>query len=74
VKVLVATTLIVLHGGSGVAIEVNPNQVTHLRRSDGGKNFSGSVTCMINLADGKFVTVRESCEEVRALIEKELRK
>jgi hypothetical protein len=74
VKVLAATALIVLHGASGVVIEVNPGQITHLRRPEGQKNFTPGVECMVNLVDGKYVTVRESCEAVRALIEKELRK
>lgn len=66
--------LIVLHSVSGAAIEVNPELVTHLRHQD-PKNphpsFTPEAQCMINMTDGKYVTVRETCAEVRLLIEQQ---
>jgi len=62
--------LIVLHSATGVQIDINPNEITNLRRPEpGNPSFTPDVKCMINLTDGKFVTVRETCEEVRRAID-----
>jgi len=69
----VSAMLLVLHTVSGVVVEVNPSAITHLRNPEGQQNFPKKAQCMINMADGKFVTVTETCESVRRAIE-ELRK
>lgn len=62
--------LIALHSPSGAVIEINPDLVTHLRnREPGSKNFTEKANCMINMADGRFVTVVETCEAVRRAME-----
>ena len=61
--------MLVLHSATGVEIDVNPKNITNMRSPEpGNKNFSDTVKCQINMADGKFVTVKETCEEVRKLI------
>jgi len=74
---IIATTvavlfrLVVLHARGG-EIHVNPNEVTHMRAHPPGEEhraFTEDVECMINLSDGKFVTVIETCETVRKLFE-----
>jgi hypothetical protein len=61
--------LIVLHTLDGREIDIAPAQVTHMREAkeddEGNKAFTGGVRCMVNLTDGKFVTVIETCAEVR---------
>ncbi|UGY16371.1 hypothetical protein HAP48_0002045 [Bradyrhizobium septentrionale] len=67
---VVALRLVSFHGPDGYAVEINPDQVTTLRASreadQQSKFFTSEVHCMIGLTDGKFVTVSESCEEVRS--------
>ena len=66
---LAAAAMLTLHGASGVEIDVNSQEITHLRRPEpGNHSFPANVHCMVNLADGKFVTVQETCEQVREAI------
>ena len=66
----VALVLIVLHTVDGREITVNPKQVTHLGGPKaGGGFFVEGVNCQVNMADGKFITVIETCDEVRKLLE-----
>lgn len=69
-----ALRLIVLHYPDGQPVEINPAQVTSTRgpvASGQQTHFSTKVKCMVNLTDGKFVAVVETCAEVRALLEKD---
>jgi len=63
--------LIVLHTASGVAVEVNTEAITHLRNPEpSNPSFTiKGVNCMVNLSDGKFVTVQETCREVRSIMD-----
>ena len=57
--------MIVLHSAGGMAIDVNTETITHLRNPEpSNPAFTKDVKCMINMVDGKFVTVIESCREV----------
>lgn len=61
--------LITLHTVSGIPVEVNTELITHMRSPDKtNKAFVEGVKCMINMADGKFVTVRETCDSIRRAI------
>ena len=72
---IVLVALIILHSATGVAIDVNPHEITNLRRPEpGSPMFTPGVQCMVNLTDGKFVTVMETCDEVRRLIEPPMRR
>ena len=63
--------MIVLHTGMGVAVEVNTEAITHLRNPEpsSSPSFPLNVKCMVNMSDGKFVTVTETCMEVRRIME-----
>jgi len=67
---LIVLQLIVLHVPDGTEIDVVVDQITSLRpRSEEGHHFTPNVKCLVNLTDGKFVTVVETCDEVRRKIE-----
>jgi hypothetical protein len=60
---------VMLHSASGVGIGVNINEITHLRSPEpGGTAFSKNINCQVNLTDGKFAPVTETCDEVRRKI------
>jgi hypothetical protein len=62
--------MIILHSGTGTPVEVNPLTITNLRNPEPSNNaFAKGVNCQINMVDGKFVTVKETCEQVRKLME-----
>ena len=62
--------MVILHSATGVEMGVNPDLITNMRNPEpGNSNFTDKVRCLINMSDGKFVTVKETCEEVRAKIQ-----
>ena len=62
--------MIILHSASGVEIDVNIATITNMRSPEPGhKHFTPDVKCLINMSDGKFITVKETCEEVRRAME-----
>lgn len=63
--------LLLLHAGDGRNITVNTALITSMLGAPvtgPSKAFTDKVRCMINLSDGKFITVIETCEQVRAMI------
>jgi hypothetical protein len=63
--------LVVLHGVEGRFIMINPTHVTMLVSAPPGaknKHLVSGVNCMLNMSDGKFVTVTETCDQVAALL------
>jgi uncharacterized protein YlzI (FlbEa/FlbD family) len=60
---------IVLHGLNGREIVLNPNGITVMRGREDGRHIAPGGECAISMSDGKFVTVTETCDEVRAKIE-----
>jgi hypothetical protein len=67
---MIMLVMVILHSGAGTPIDLNADAITNMRGRETGKNFSDNVRCQINMVDGKFVTVRETCAEVRKLMEK----
>lgn len=66
--------LLILHTGDGRPIHVAPEHITNLHGPKAGEDnrlFTPSVNCLINLDDGKFVSVKETCEEISRMIGKE---
>jgi hypothetical protein len=63
--------MVILHSGAGTPVEVNPLTITNLRNPEPSntKLFTPNVRCQINMTDGKYVTVKETCAEVRKLME-----
>lgn len=71
---LLVNLLIVLHALDGQEITIAPHQVTSLRAHRPDKPnalFTDEVNCLVGLTDGKFVTIKETCAEVRLLIEQQ---
>jgi len=70
--VLLTLRLIVLHAVDGREVSIAAEQVTSLTAAKDDKPnalLAESVRCVVNLADGKFITVAEKCSVVRQLIE-----
>ena len=68
--VLPLFVMIILHSGTGTVIDLNTETITNLRNPEpNNPAFTSNVKCMINMTDGKFVTVMESCKEVRQIME-----
>ena len=62
--------MIILHSGAGTPIDLNADSITNMRNPEpGNRNFSDNVKCQINMTDGKFITVKETCEEVRRVMD-----
>ena len=69
-KNIAIPVMIVLHSAAGVAIDVNTDLITHLRNPEpSNPAFTPNVKCQVNMTDGKFVTVVESCREVRSIMD-----
>jgi uncharacterized protein YlzI (FlbEa/FlbD family) len=63
--------LIILHSLNGAEITVNPKLITAMKAGIPGeknKDVAQGANCAINMADGKFITVIETCDKVRELI------
>ena len=64
--------LIVLHGPDGREIDIAVDEITSIHCKVPGvsnKLFHEGVNAVISLTDGKNISVRETCTEVRDLIE-----
>jgi uncharacterized protein YlzI (FlbEa/FlbD family) len=70
----VAVHLILLHGLHGQLLYVNPKEVVAIRTSSHKELLIEGVKCAISTADGKFISVRETCDEVMRLIAQEVPK
>lgn len=68
-------TLVELHGPNGQRYFVNPMFITSLREpiTEDRKHFSPNTRCVIVTVNGKFLAVRETCDDVRALVESKAR-
>jgi hypothetical protein len=72
VAILAAVQLITLHTPDGREVAVAPEQVTSLtssKENQENKLITGAAHCLVNLADGKFISVREDCIVVRKALE-----
>ena len=72
VALLVATLgTVELTGPDGQLIYVNPEQVVSIRepRDPERRHFAKDVHCLLNMTDGKFITVTEECVFVQKLLE-----
>jgi hypothetical protein len=69
---LIALQLVIFHTVDGHEVAINPAQVTNMiaaKDDQDNKLFTNSVRCVINLTDGRFITVAESCDEVKRRLE-----
>jgi uncharacterized protein YlzI (FlbEa/FlbD family) len=60
--VFALSTLIALHAGDGREVWIDPDQVTSVYKAK--DQLTPNVKCVINLTDGKFISVAEECEIV----------
>ena len=68
--VLITLHLVVLHGVDGREVSVNPQLVTSLHADKGAnKLVADHVHCLVRMSDGKFISVIETCETVKRLLE-----
>ena len=70
--ILIAVSFIMLHTVDGREVSVNPEQlasVTHSKDGEGNKLLAADVHCVLNLNNGKFISVLEECGEVLRKIE-----
>ena len=73
---LIGVVLIALHAVDGVEILVNPEEIAVMRPSSEATRGTPNqvivtgVYCVIGLTSGKYISVVETCDAVRTLIEK----
>lgn len=67
---------VLLHGPNGHEIVLNSRMVTSMHAGPGAGNqlVTEDARCIINTADGKFVSVIETCDIVRELFRQSGRK
>lgn len=70
---MIMLVMIILHSATGTPIDLNTQTITNLRNPEPGndKLFTPGVKCQVNMTDGKFVTVTETCDEVRRKMKQE---
>jgi hypothetical protein len=62
--------MIILHSATGTPLDLNTATITNLRNPEPSNNaFTPNVKCQVNMTDGKFVTVKETCAEVRRIMQ-----
>jgi len=66
-----AVALVLLHRADGGAVQVAVGQVTslHTAARSGPKVIASGARCVIWLADGRVLSVREPCDVVRGLLD-----
>jgi len=64
----VIDVLIELHLVDGRRVDINPASIVHLMNEAGPSNqlVTGKVKCVITFSNGKFLSVADTCEAVRA--------
>lgn len=63
-------TLVELHGPNGQRYFINPAEITTIREPINSdlRHFGSGTHCVIFITNGKFLAVRETCDEVRARV------
>jgi hypothetical protein len=64
--------LLLLHSPDGREIYIRPDSVTTMRAAVSGhknKLVTDTARCVLHTTDGKFSSVRETCQMVRALFQ-----
>jgi hypothetical protein len=63
--VLALLELVVLKTVDNREVAINPKYVISLSVPKSGGTLSSSVNCVVTFTDGKFLSMKESCAEVR---------
>jgi len=70
---LLAAALVMLHRVGGGEVLINPDQVTSVHARTGGadknRHLTNEAHCALWLTDGKLVSVVETCDRVKQLLE-----
>jgi hypothetical protein len=73
VTTLVTVVLIVLHTLDNRPVRINPSQIVQVvqPKPEGtpNKQMHDAVSCVIRFTDGSYVSVIESCDDVRRIVE-----
>jgi uncharacterized protein YlzI (FlbEa/FlbD family) len=64
-EMLLAIALAQFTGPDGQRIDVNSAEVTTIREPRSKDHFAPGTKCLIYLVSGNFITVQETCDEVR---------
>jgi hypothetical protein len=70
IGVLLLATWIELHGPDDQRIFVNPDQIVSIREPRGMEqgHFAKGTRCLLTTSDGKYLTVRESCAQIKEAV------
>lgn len=72
IRFVAIIVLITVHMIDGRKVEINPKQIVSLSevrdKGDPKKQYADDVRCVLSLTDGKYLSVAETCSQVRALI------
>lgn len=60
--------MLVLHTLDGRPLWVRPEQIISLAPSKDNTLLTKGVGCIVSLTDAKFVSIKETCEEVREMM------
>lgn len=65
-----AAGLVILTSSDGLPVHVNSEQIVSMRsvRPSQKDHVAKGVRCLLDTVDGKFVSVTETCDEVRGKI------
>jgi uncharacterized protein YlzI (FlbEa/FlbD family) len=64
---LLLLALIVLTATDGRPIKINPKDIVSLRAPPvGGDHLNKDVHCLVFMSDGKYIGVKETCDQVNA--------
>ena len=69
-SVMYVLRLLTFHGPDGRTIDINPREVDTVRQPFEGDHLPNGTNCVVNMADGKFNLLKESCDVVRDRIER----
>jgi hypothetical protein len=68
---VILLVMIILHSGAGVEIDLQTDSITNLRNPEPhNRLFANGIQCVVNMNDGRFVTVKETCAEVHRLMDR----
>ena len=68
---IAAVQMIALHSLSGQVVLVNPKLIVSLLEAGRGKVVTEKANCIVTFTNGKFVSVLETCAQVRARMEQQ---
>lgn len=70
VTIFAMVLLITLHAPNGLSISINPTEIATLRetKGEGSTLMVDTVRCVVGMSNGKWVSVIETCEQIREAI------